>query len=138
MKPLGGAVQRVLRALGLEDDLARADAVEAWTEVASGIIGADAVRTRALRVEGGTLVVAVPTAQWAAEIRLRERALVAALRARVPAGGVRRIRAVPGERETAKRSAPRNAGAGAPGADRRDGVGEVERDQQGGFARPKQ
>ena len=99
MKPLGGAVQRVLRALGIEDDLARADAVEAWAEVASAIIGADAARTRAIRVEGGTLVVAVPTAQWAAEIRLREQALVAGLRSRVPAGGVRRIRAVPGERE---------------------------------------
>ena len=103
MRPLGGAVQRVLRALGLEDDLARADAVEAWTGVASAIIGADAVRTRAIRIEGGTLVVAVPTAQWAAEIRLRERALVAGLRARVPAAGVRRIRAVPGERETLAR-----------------------------------
>ena len=97
MRQLGGAVQRVLRALGLEEDLARADAVEAWTEVAAGIIGADAARTRAIRVEGGTLVVAVPTAQWAAEIRLRERALVGALRARVPGGGVRRIRAVPGD-----------------------------------------
>ncbi len=98
MRPLGGAVQRVLRALGLEAGLARADAVEAWSEVAGTIIGADAVRTHAIRVEGGTLVVAVPTAQWAAEIRLRERALVAALRERVPGGGVSRIRAVPGER----------------------------------------
>ena len=98
MRPLAGAVQRVLRALGLEADLARADAVEAWAEVAGLIIGADAARTRAIRVEGGTLVVAVPTAQWAAEIRLRERALVAALLERVPGGGVRRIRAVPGER----------------------------------------
>lgn len=99
MRPLGGAVQRVLRALGLEDDLARADAVEAWPGVAAGIIGSDAARTRAIRVEGGTLVVAVPTAQWAGEIRLRERALVAALHTRVPGAGVRRIRPVPGERE---------------------------------------
>lgn len=98
MRPLAGAVQRVLRALGLEADLARADALEAWTAVAGAIIGADAVLTRAIRVEEGTLVVAVPTAQWAAEIRLRERALVAALRERVPGAGVRRIRAVPGER----------------------------------------
>lgn len=99
MKPLGTAVQRVLRALGLEDDLARADAIEAWPEVAGAIIGADALRTHAIRVEDGTLVVAVPTAQWAAEIRLRERALVTALRVRVPGGAVRRIRAVPGERQ---------------------------------------
>lgn len=101
MKPLGGAVQRVLRALGLEADLARADAVLAWTGVAVAIIGTDAARTHAIRVEGSTLVVAVPTAQWASEIRLRERSLVAALHARVPGCGVRRIRAVPGERARA-------------------------------------
>ena len=101
MRPLGGAVQRVLRALGLEADLARADAVVAWNEVAVSVIGSDAALTRAIRVEGGTLVVAVPTAQWASEIRLRERSLVAALRDRVPGSGVQRIRAVPGEREPA-------------------------------------
>lgn len=95
MRPLGGAVQRVLRALGLEDDLARADAVTSWPEVARTVIGADAERTRAIRVEEHTLVVAVPTAQWAAEIRLRERELVRRL---PPASGVRRIRPVPGER----------------------------------------
>lgn len=95
MRPLGGAVQRVLRALGIEDDLARADAVTSWPEVAREVIGADADRTRAIRVEEHTLVVAVPTAQWAAEIRLRERELVRRLPA---AGGIRRIRSVPGER----------------------------------------
>lgn len=95
MRPLGGAVQRVLRALGLEDDLARADAVASWPQVARDVIGSDADRTRAIRVEDHTLVVAVPTAQWAAEIRLRERELVRRLPA---AGGIRRIRSVPGER----------------------------------------
>ena len=95
MRPLGGAVQRVLRALGLEDDLARADAVTSWPQVAREVIGADADRTRAIRVEEHTLVVAVPTAQWAAEIRLRERELVQRLPA---ASRIRRIRSVPGER----------------------------------------
>lgn len=95
MRPLGGAVQRMIRALGLEDELARADAVSSWQEVAREVIGTDADRTRAVRVEDHTLVVAVPTAQWAAEIRLRERELVRRL---PPASGIRRIRAVPGER----------------------------------------
>lgn len=95
MRPLGGAVQRMLRALGLEDELARADAVTSWPKVARDVIGTDAERTRAVRVEGHTLVVAVPTAQWAAEIRLRERELVRRL---PPASGIRRIRSVPGER----------------------------------------
>jgi len=95
MRPLGSAVQRMLRALGLEQELARADAVEAWRLVARDVLGTDAEHTRAVRVEGHTLVVAVPTAHWAAEIRLRERELVRRL---PPASGVRRIRSVPGER----------------------------------------
>lgn len=95
MRPLGGAVQRMLRALGLEDELARADAVTSWPTVARDVIGTDAERTRAIRVEGRTLVVAVPTAQWAAEIRLRERELVRRL---PPASRIHRIRSVPGER----------------------------------------
>ncbi len=95
MRPLGGAVQRVLRALGLEQDLARAEGVEAWPRVARDVIGADAAATRAIRVEDHTLVVAVPTAQWAAEIRLRERDLVRRL---PPASGIRRIRSVPDDR----------------------------------------
>ncbi|HET8568600.1 MAG TPA: DUF721 domain-containing protein [Candidatus Limnocylindria bacterium] len=95
MRPLGGAVARALRALGIDRDVARASALEAWTAAASAEIGADAARTRAVRVEGETLVVAVPTAQWAVEIRLRERQLVARLRQAAPASGVKRIRSVP-------------------------------------------
>lgn len=99
MRPLGGAVQKALRALGLETGVARADALDAWPAVAGSVLGADAARTRAVRVEGDTLVVAVPTSHWAAELRLRERALVSGLRERAPAAGVRRIRAVPGNAE---------------------------------------
>lgn len=100
MRPLGGAVQRLLRALGLEQELGRADAVAAWEHVAREVIGGDADRTRAVRVEDATLVVAVPTAQWAAEIRLRERELVRRL---PPASGIRRIRSVPGEQAHGRR-----------------------------------
>ena len=96
MRPLGGAVARALRALGIDRDVARASALDAWSAVAAAEIGADAARTRAVRVEAETLVVAVPTAQWAVEIRLRERALVARLRSVAPQSGVKRIRSVPG------------------------------------------
>jgi predicted nucleic acid-binding Zn ribbon protein len=98
MRPLAGALARALRALGLDSDVAQADAVRAWPEAASGIIGADAVRTTALRMDEGTLVVAVPTAQWAAEIRLRERELVGAIAARAPRSGITKIRSVPAAR----------------------------------------
>ena len=95
MRPLGGVVVRVLRTLGLERDLARAAALDAWAAAAARVIGQDAARTRAVRVEEDTLVVAVPTVQWSAEIRLRQRALVDAVRKAAPGSGIARIRSVP-------------------------------------------
>ena len=51
--------------------------------------------TRAVRTDGDTLVVLVPTAQWAGEIRLRERELIRALADRAPASRIARLRCVP-------------------------------------------
>jgi predicted nucleic acid-binding Zn ribbon protein len=87
-----------MRTLRLDSDVAKADAVRAWTTVASRIIGPDAARTTALRMDEGTLVVAVPTVQWAAEIRLREHELVAELASRAPRSGIAKIRSVPAAR----------------------------------------
>lgn len=98
MRPLAAAVTRALRALRLDTDVAKADAMRAWPQVASSVIGPDATRTTALRMDEGTLVVAVPTAQWAAEIRLREEQLVAALASRAPRSGIAKIRSVPASR----------------------------------------
>ncbi len=101
MRPVSGAVGRLLRALGIAPDVARADAVRAWPAVAAGVIGPDAARTRALHIdEEGALVVAVPTTQWAAEIRLRESELLRGVRSRAPRSGVRRIRSVPDAHKT--------------------------------------
>lgn len=96
MRPLAGAVRRVLRSFGIEAEVARAEVVEAWAGVAVQAFGADAALTSAIRVEQDTLVIAVPGAQWASEIRLRERGLVDALRRAVPGATVRHIRCVPG------------------------------------------
>lgn len=97
MKRLGAAVRTALRSFGLEAEVARADAVRAWPSVAAAAIGADAALTRAIRVEDRTLVVAVPTAAWAVEIRLRERDLLAGLRRAARGADVARIRCVPSE-----------------------------------------
>jgi Dna[CI] antecedent, DciA len=94
MKPLAGAIARALRTLRLDSDVARVEAMRAWPAVASRLIGADAARTSALRMDEGTLVVAVPTAQWAAEIRLRERELATL----APRSGIAKIRSVPASR----------------------------------------
>jgi predicted nucleic acid-binding Zn ribbon protein len=95
MRPIARAIQSALRTLGIEQNVARADAVRAWHAAATRVLGADAVTTRAVRTDGDTLVVLVPTAQWAGEIRLRERELLVALADRAPASRIARLRCVP-------------------------------------------
>jgi Dna[CI] antecedent DciA-like protein len=95
MRPIARAIQSALRTFGIDRDVARADAVRAWHAAATTVLGSDAVGTRALRADGDTLVVLVPTAQWAGEIRLRERELLRALADIAPASRIVRVRCVP-------------------------------------------
>ncbi len=95
MRPIGRAVDNALRLLGVDRDVARADAIRAWADAAVSVLGADARTTRAVRADGATLVVIVPSAQWAGEIRLRERELVLAVTKRAPTSGITRLRPVP-------------------------------------------
>jgi len=95
MKPIGRLVQHALRYLGVDRDVSRADAVRAWSDAAVSVLGADARDTRAVRADGDTLVVTVPNAQWAGELRLRERELIAAITRRAPSSGISRVRPVP-------------------------------------------
>lgn len=99
--PLAGAVDRLLRGLGIADDVARVEAIDAWPSVAVAVLGPDAGTTRAVRIDGSTLVVTVPTSAWSAEIRLRESEIVAQLRAAAPRSGIVRVRPVPTDRPTA-------------------------------------
>ena len=95
MKPIGRVVDRALRLLGVDRDVARADAVRAWNDAAVSVLGADARDTHAIRADGDTLVVTVPSAHWAGELRLRERELIAAITTRAPSSGIARVRPVP-------------------------------------------
>ena len=95
MRPIARAVERALHLLGMDRDVARAEAVRAWPAAAASVFGGDAVLTKAIRADGDTLVVTVPTAQWAGEVRLRERELIAAVTERAPASGIVRVRPVP-------------------------------------------
>lgn len=94
MRPLSRAVERLLRGLGIETHVARAEATRAWAAVAVAAFGADGASTRAVGVEGATLIVAVPTSAWASEIRLRGPELVDRLARAAPASGITRIRTV--------------------------------------------
>lgn len=94
MRPIGGAIDRALRKLGLERDIARVSAVDAWPAAAREVFGPAADATRAVGLSDRALVVAVPDTTWSGEIRLRERELMAAL-ARRAASDLEHIRAVP-------------------------------------------
>jgi predicted nucleic acid-binding Zn ribbon protein len=94
VRPIGSAIDRVLRKLGLERDVARVSALDAWSEAAREVFGSAADATRAVAVSDRALVVAVPDATWSGEIRLREAELVAALARRVTSD-IEHIRSVP-------------------------------------------
>ena len=95
MKPVGRAVDRLLRGLGLATEVARAGAIDAWPAVAVEHLGSDARSTRAVGIDGDTLIVAVPTPAWSSEIRLREREILSAIKRAAPTSDIRHIRTVP-------------------------------------------
>jgi hypothetical protein len=99
LRPIGGAVVRALRKLGIERDIARVSAVDAWPAAAQAILGPDAAVVRAVGLDDRTLIVRVPDAAWSGEIRLRERELIVALGRLAAGSGIERIRAVPGTAE---------------------------------------
>jgi len=94
VRPIGGAIDRALRKLGLERDIARVSALDAWPDAARDVLGPSAGATRAVGLSGRALVVAVPDATWSGEIRLREAELVAAIGRRA-ASDIEHIRTVP-------------------------------------------
>ena len=79
MRPIGGAIDRALRKLGLDRDVTRVSAIDAWPAAARDVFGPSATATRAVGLADRALVVTVPDATWSGEIRLRERELVAAI-----------------------------------------------------------
>lgn len=95
MRPIADALRRTLRSLGIGGAVARAGAIEAWPDAARACIGDAAARTRALRVEGSTLVVTVTSPVLAQELRLRGNDLLAELAQRSPDAGVTAVRFVP-------------------------------------------
>ena len=94
MRPIAGAIDRALRKLGLDRDVARVSAIDAWSDAARDVFGADADVTRAVGLSDRALLVAVPDATWSGEIRLREGELMTALARRVVTD-IEHIRAVP-------------------------------------------
>ncbi len=98
MKPVSRAVDRLLRGLGIAADVARVDAIDQWAGVATAVFGEDGATTKAVAVDGPTIIVAVPTSAWAGEIRLREAEIVELLTRAAPQSGIRKVRTVPSAR----------------------------------------
>jgi hypothetical protein len=96
VRAIGGAIDRALRKLGIDRDVARVSAVDAWPAAAREVFGDDGATTNAVGLHDRTLVVRVPDAAWSGEIRLREGELLAAI-GRIAAGSdLDHIRPVPG------------------------------------------
>ena len=89
-RPIAEALPELLRARGLEDDVARAWVIEAWPRlVGSQIAGVTQPR---LVTEDGTLVVGMTTHGWMSELSLLERTLVARINAGDERAKVKKIR----------------------------------------------
>jgi len=98
VKPVSRAVDRLLGKLGIATEVDRVGSIAHWGAAARDVLGDDATVTRAVAVDGATLIVAVPTSAWASEIRLREAALLERIARAAPKSGIRSIRTVPSTR----------------------------------------
>lgn len=98
VRPVSRAVDRLLRGLGIATEVERVGAIDRWSAVAREVLGPDAEITRAIGVDGATLIVAVPTPAWGSEIRLREGVLLERLARASPKSGIRAIRTIPSAR----------------------------------------
>lgn len=89
-RAIGEALAEMLKASGLDKDLARAWVLEAW----AGLVGTQiaAVTEPRLVAEDGTLVVGVRTHGWMNELALMERTLVQKINAAGSRNPVKRIR----------------------------------------------
>ncbi len=89
-RPIGDALADLLKATGLDADVARAGVLSAWAAaVGTQIAGVTEPR---LMTADGTLVVRVKTHGWMTELSMMERQLIAQLAAAGSQTPVKRIR----------------------------------------------
>lgn len=89
-RAIADALADLLKATGLDADVARAGVMSAWAAaVGTQIAGVTEPR---MMTEDGTLVVGVKTHGWMSELSMMERQLIAKLEAAGPHTPVKRIR----------------------------------------------
>ncbi len=84
------ALGELLKARGLDDDVARAWVIEAWPQLVGPQIAG--VTQPRLVTNDGTLIVGVKSHGWMSELSLMERALVAKVNAEATKAKVKKIR----------------------------------------------
>ena len=104
---LGDALVNYLRDSGLEERVEEATILPEWETRVGPAIGAV---TAPLRVNNGTLLVAVRTSAWLMELRLMEREIVRRINDGRDRGRIERIRFVMSGDEDAPEEEPRRRG----------------------------
>jgi predicted nucleic acid-binding Zn ribbon protein len=89
-RAIADALAELLDQRGLDDDLARAGVLEAWSKIVGTQIAA--VTQPRLITDDGTLVVGVKTHGWMQELTMMERQLIAKLAAGAPKAAVKKLR----------------------------------------------
>lgn len=89
-RAIAEALDELLKARGLDDDVARAWVLEAWPRLVGPQIAG--VTQPRIVTDDGTLVVGVRTHGWMTELALMERSLLARVNAEEARAKVRRIR----------------------------------------------
>lgn len=102
-RPLGEALEGYLRRSGLGEKIEAASVVPAWDALVGEKIAAV---TSPLRVNGGTLFVAVRSSAWLMELKLMEREILRRLNDNRQRGRISHIRFVMGEGPTGERTPP--------------------------------
>ena len=92
-RSVGQVLPRVLRELKLDKMLAAQPAVTLWPEIAGPKMAA---HTRAIEVQGRTLVVVVDSPAWLTQLRFLKPQLLAKIEGRVGAGRIGDVRFVLG------------------------------------------
>ncbi len=89
-RPIGEALAEVLKAHGLDDDVARAGVLSEWPTLVGTQIAS--VTQARMITEDGTLVVGVKTHGWMQELTMMERSLIERVNSGSGKARVRRIR----------------------------------------------
>ena len=105
VEPIAKILRDVVRDLGLGKKLNEQRAVVEWTEVVGERVAA---HSRALRVDGGRLLVEVDSSVWAQELSLMRRRIVRDINERIGKGVIETVHFVLGGTTSHGASSPRS------------------------------